>query len=205
MQRQVAAGHGGRAARDGKELWFYNIDLTGWHPEPLRFMYGFGLWQSGATGCIEWAYQSPARPGKEAAVYEQPNAIIYQYPATETESGGPVIAWEAIREGVDDYRYLVTLRAWVERAGRSGKAEAAREADDIWHEVETALNSIDFRACEGSAAQGDWTGKKEFAPDGNRIVSGDHKIANGWTFEDYDALRQRIAEGIVWLKRMLAE
>lgn len=207
-----------KARRDGKQLWFYNIDLTGWHPEPLRFMYGFGLWQSGgpdpagaarpdrrarvATGVIQWCYQVGVPEDDPGRAYRNPGSLLYYYPPTDDEPGGPCIAWEAIREGVDDYKYLHRLHTLVERAKESGSAEAATTAERLWSHVEGKLAGIDFGACEGSAAQGDWTGDKDIAPDGRRLVSGDHKIANGWSFDDYDALRKHIADGIVTLERI---
>jgi hypothetical protein len=190
-----------KARRDGKQIWFYNIDLTGWHPEPLRFMYGFGLWQSGATGCLEWCYQNGVPEDDPGRAYRNPASLLYYYPQTDDEPGGPCIAWEAIREGVDDYKYLYRLQELVQRAKESDNAQARATAERLWAEVEQKLSTIDFRACEGSAAQGDWTGEKHIAPDGRRLVSGDHKIANGWSFEDYDALRKHIAEGIIALEK----
>lgn len=188
-----------RAHGDGKEIWFYNIDLTGWHPEPQRFMYGFGLWQSGATGCLSWTYQFAVRDDDPQAVYANPRALLYVFPETATEPGGPCIGWEATREGVDDYRYLATLHELVQRARAGGSEQVRRAAERAWEQVEQKLATIDFRACEGSAAQGDWTGKCEIAPDGDKLVRGEHKLANGWEFEDYDKLRQQIADAIIAL------
>ena len=49
--------------------------------------------------------------------------------------------------------------------------------------------------------QGEWTGRKEIAPEGGKVVTGDHKMANGLRFDDYNALRRQIAEAIVELTR----
>ena len=69
-----------RLRHDGKEVWFYNMDLTGWHPEVLRFGYGFGLSQAGGTGAIQWSYQIAFQPDKPRLVYDKTDSIIYQYP-----------------------------------------------------------------------------------------------------------------------------
>ncbi len=189
-----------RTRKDGKEIWFYNIDLTGWHPEVLRFGYGFGLYQAGGTGMIQWSYQTALRPERPQQVYDKLDTIIYQYPPAGDETGGPTLAWEAAREGVDDYRYLCTLERLVEETSARGGPRAAR-AQTLWSAVRERLSAIDFRGSTGSAAQGDWTGRTELAPEGDKIVSGDHKMANGLRFEDYDALRRQIADAIVELEK----
>ncbi len=192
-----------KARADKKEIWFYNVDLTAWHPEPIRFMTGFGLWKSGATGVIEWAYMFPVKPEDPAAVYRQPRALLYRFPAAPGESGGPCVAYEAVREGVDDYRYLLTLQQLVEQAKASGSAAAGRVAEQAWKAVQERLDAASFEGCKGRAGQGNWTGKCEILPDGNRAVRGDHKIPNNWDFSEYDALRAQIAHSIVALQKAL--
>lgn len=187
-----------RLRNDGKEVWFYNLDLTGWHPEVLRFGYGFGLCASGGTGVIEWSYQTAFLPDKPELVYERPSTIIYQYPPANEETGGPTLAWEATREGVDDYKYLFTLQKSVEELSARDDQRAAR-AKALWQEIENDLERIDFNGSTGSAAQGDWTGRKELSPEGDKIVSGDHKMANGLQFRDYRRLRRKIADAIIEL------
>ena len=189
-----------RLQEDGKEVWFYNLDLTGWHPEVLRFGYGFGLFQAGGTGVIQWSYQTAFQPDKPELVYQRPGTIIYQYPPAGDETGGPTLAWEATREGVDDYRYLFTLQKLMEELAARNDGRAAR-ARVLWREVEELLGRIDFNGSTGSAAQGDWTGRRELSPEGDKVVSGDHKMANGLRFADYDLLRRKIADAIVELSK----
>lgn len=191
-----------KATRDGKQIWFYNIDLTAWHPEPIRFMTGFGLWKSRATGVIEWAYMFPVKEDDPGAVYSQSQALLYRFPQAPGESGGPTVAYEAAREGVDDYRYLLTLSQLVEKARKAGKAELA---DAIWEPIQAKLDAASFEGCRGRAGEGNWTGDCEVLPDGNRAVRGDHKIDNNWQFADYDELRRQIAQGIIRLTEALGE
>ncbi|MFQ6098183.1 MAG: hypothetical protein ACE5O2_10700, partial [Armatimonadota bacterium] len=141
-----------RATADGKQIWFYNIDLTAWHPEPVRFMTGFGLWKSGASGIIEWAYMFPVKEDDPGAVYRQPRALLYRFPRAGGESGGPTIGYEAVREGVDDYRYLLTLSRLVEEARRSDDANVRRLAEEVWKPVQEKLDAAGFDGCKGSAA-----------------------------------------------------
>ena len=186
-----------RTSHDGKSVWFYNIDLTAAHPEVMRWGYGFGLWLSGASGMIEWAYQMPVRRGRPGIAYERPGCIIYRFPRWKDEPGGPTVGWEAIREGVDDYKYVAFLERLLDRPNPDEKRRA------IVTEARKFLNDLrgrtDFRAHEGRACQGDWTGPKTIRDSGERAVSGSYKMANGWTFEDYDTARRRIARYITLL------
>jgi len=190
-----------RTARDGKTVWFYNIDLTAAHPEVMRWGYGFGLWFSGVTGMIEWSYQIALRRGKPEVAYRNERCIIYRFPRWNDEPGGPSVGWEAVREGVDDYKYMALLHELMAKARAAGKARRiVTEAEQF---LANLKSRTDFRAHEGSACQGDWTGRKTIAPTGEKIVSGSYKMANGWSFEDYDAARRRIARYIIELQRAL--
>jgi hypothetical protein len=188
-----------RARNDGKEVWFYNVDLSAWRPEPMRFMSGFGLWQSGATGLISWSYMTGVNPDNPGAVYGQGNNFFFRYPEAPGESGGPTVGYEGLREGINDYRYLLTLKNRVERARDAENAGLRAAADDVWDNVEDFLQRIKFTSSTGKGAQGQWTGPLSVRPDGTRIVSGDHKLRNGWEFSDYAAARRVIAEGVMRL------
>ena len=182
-----------RLHSDGKEVWFYNIDLTGWHPEVMRFGYGFGLWQSGGTGMIQWCYDYH-RDGQPETAY-RPGSMTFAYPSTDTETGGPTTGWQAVREGVSDFKYLYTL---VCRLEERGVQPDSREAE-IRDAVLQFLEQIDFRGSRGSAAQGDWTGPKGWSADGIKVASGDWKMANGLTFDGYDHFRRQLADWVVEL------
>ena len=189
-----------KAKADGKRLWFYGIDLTAWHPEPVRYMSGFGLWKSGADGVIEWSYMSQYGEKDAGKAYKELDPLIFRYPKAPGEPGGTTVGYEAIREGIDDYRYLLALREAVDKAKASGNPRKADLAKSLWDKVQARLDRANFNGCKGVAMQGDWTGTCEALPDGTRIVRGDHKTPNGWGFEEYDELRTIIAESIVQLK-----
>ena len=184
--------------RDGKEVWFYNTDITGFHPEAVRFGYGFGLFRSGAKGALNWSYMTSFKPEKPDGLYQNPLPMANRYNRTETEPGGPTTAWEATREGVDDYRYLRTFFAAAGQARKAGRLEEAKAAEA---EVEAWLAKIDFRGATGTACQGDWTGATGILPTGEKYVSGDYKMANGLAFGDYRKFRRCLADWIVKLEK----
>jgi hypothetical protein len=181
-------------------VWFYNLDLTGFHPEVMRFGYGFGLAASGATGVLEWTYQWGYQPNDPGRAYRRLGDYYYVYPPAGEETGGPTTGWEAIREGVDDYKYWAFLQNLIAEARRSDNAVRRRLAEEAERDIAARLTRIDFHGSTGRACQGDWTGRKEMGPNGEKVVSGDYKMANGWSFEDYDATRRAIAEWILRLQ-----
>jgi len=187
-----------RLKKDGKEVWFYNIDLTGYHPEVMRFGYGFGLKAARATGMIEWSYMTAVRPEKPEVVYERSRAYTFRYPKTAAHPGGPSIGWEATREGVDDYKYIATLERLIAKCRKTG-GKAAVPASEAERFLEKHLAGVDFNGCTGRACQGDWTGKKGWLKGGGKFVSGSYKMAIGWRFADYDRTRREIADWIIKL------
>jgi len=195
-------GFHGKAKRDGKDLWFYNIDLTAWHPEPVRYMSGFGLWKAKADGVLEWCYMAPVAESSPGQVYEDPAALLYRYPGAPGESGGPTIGYEAVREGTEDYRYLLALRTWCGKAAAHGDA-ARRLAEHLWRRVEEKLEEANFDGCTGVAMQGGWSGRCEVLEDGCRVVRGDHMIDNGWSFADYADMRRLIVASIQELRKAI--
>jgi hypothetical protein len=190
-----------KATRDDKRIWFYNIDLPGWHPEPVRYMTGFGLWKSVAHGVIEWCYMCPVTEDDPGAVYADPTALLYRYPEAPGESGGPSIAYEAMREGAEDYQYLYTLRALCDSASEHKDAAVRDLARSAWAAVQEKLAEANFNGCTGVAMQGNWTGACEVLEDGRRVVRGNHALDNGWGMADYDALRSQVADSIQQLRK----
>ncbi|NOZ22901.1 MAG: hypothetical protein GXP25_17630 [Planctomycetes bacterium] len=186
-----------RLKKDGKEIWFYNIDITGFHPEPLRFGYGFGLYAAKGTGMIEWAYMFGYRSDKPDRLYKNKLPMAYRYNKTDAEVGGPTTAWEAAREGVDDYKYLHTLLTLTKKLKAEGKADLAEQAEK---DILDRIARIDFNGCTGSACKGQWTGDKGRLPTGEKFVSGDYKMQNGFSFSDYNAIRRAIADWIIKLQ-----
>ncbi len=131
-----------KAAKD--ELWIYNGGSEGLHPILDRFFYGFYGIKSGATGIYQWVYQWPY--SLESTPYNEliqgNHGWYYTYPSPE----GPVPtpAWEAIREGVDDAKYLHTLRVLISKAFNSKNPTLVREATNAEKDIENILNQINL-------------------------------------------------------------
>ena len=114
--------------------------------QPYSFRYYAGLWLSlsGMDGFHTYAYQHAQGPGKDMGrpwddfdnkVYR---TIAFAYPTVD----GVVdtLQWEAVREAVDDVRYLTTLRKAIAAAKHSGTPAATKLA----HESEKWLADLDI-------------------------------------------------------------
>jgi len=97
--------------------------------QPYTHRYHAGLWlvRSGMDGFHTYAYQHGAGPGKSMGriwddfddhVYR---AIAFAYPTVDGVID--TLQWEGLREGVDDVRYVTTLRKAIADAIDSNDAE----------------------------------------------------------------------------------
>jgi hypothetical protein len=115
-----------KATRSGKpELWLYNGGMN-------RLTFGFLPWAAGATGRWEWHYEwwtqaySPFARVDESPWSTGCGAVL---PSPD----GPVttVAYENVRAGIDDYRYVFLLQRLIrERNGKTAE-EAKRFLENI--------------------------------------------------------------------------
>ena len=114
----------------GKELWSYGWNYShSYTTADLRHYFGRYLWNSGLKGATLWCYNYGRFRGRfwsyidrrEVAFSPTEHKLMFSYVWTEDGEIIPTARWEAIREGIDDYRYLRTLKQF---------AEAAATADD---------------------------------------------------------------------------
>lgn len=147
-------------ARTGAEFFWYG---TGSYVNPFpqeRFMfhnrYGAGLlfWKTGARAEATWTFCRPhedvfndfdgsrANPG-------EPKEQVTAYPHllkpddyTTYQGALPTIAWESLREGVDDYRYLHTLAATIQQAQASALPAVRQAAQEAQTELDALVASV---------------------------------------------------------------
>jgi len=94
--------------RIGHKIYSYHNPQTGpENPELFRIRYGLRLWQADFDGAMMYAYQHSM-----GSIWNDFDHVKYRdhvlaYPT----SNGVIdtIAWEGLREGIDDVRYLSTL------------------------------------------------------------------------------------------------
>ena len=93
-------------------MYAYNFPRAGLHlPQTQRRVGGLAMWKSGIDGSMTWAY-THIKKGKDIADQVMGEAYVLR-----TEEGIlDTLHWEALREGVDDVRYLSTLLDTLHRA-----------------------------------------------------------------------------------------
>jgi len=150
-----------RAAREacektGAEFWWYG---TGSYVNPFpqeRYMFhnrygaGFLFWKTGAKSEATWTFCRPhedvfndfdgsqvngAEPKEQVTAYPH---LLKPDDWSTYQGAIPTIAWESLREGVDDYCYLYTLESLIAEAEGS-RSDAVREAAG---EAKAALERI---------------------------------------------------------------
>jgi hypothetical protein len=126
-----------RVKGDGKRYTVKNGGGYGGSAVISRLWAGFYLAKTKVDGMKQWQYSS-------ARFYENPYdnfdvhevATMYAFPASDGPI--PTRAWEGMREGIDDARYIYTLRQTIKRAMAQGGVAARRDAE----EAETYLDSL---------------------------------------------------------------
>jgi hypothetical protein len=144
----------------GSEFWWYG---TGSYVNPApqeglvfpnRYGAGYLFWKSQARGQVTWTFCRPhedvfndfdgsrvngAEPKEQATAYphflEADNWSTYQ-------GAIPTIAWESLREGVDDYSYLYMAQQAIEAARREGGVAGAKAADAAQRTLDSLLASV---------------------------------------------------------------
>ncbi len=157
----VSSERTARAAREacertGAEFWWYG---TGSYVNPFpqegymfhnRYGAGFLFWKTGARASVAWTFCRPhedvfndfdgsrvnsAEPKEQVTAYPH---FLKPDDWSTYQGAIPTIAWESMREGVDDYGYLTTLKSLIDEAAKSDKA-AVRDAGAAAEESMTEL------------------------------------------------------------------
>jgi hypothetical protein len=158
----------------GRIFWCYPnfVACSRGVPNSARMTYGFGLWRMGYSCLIPWHYQAPASGSNPFCDFDGTYGDwCMAYPGPE---GIPIPTqrWEAVREGIDDGRYLYTLEARIAAAEKAGSAAAAVAAGKaLLAEIRAAVPVRSTYDQEGP-----------------------------WTGPEYTTFRRRLADGILALR-----
>lgn len=114
----------------GDAFWIYNHGGWGRFNKSDRMTRGIYTWKTGAKGNFDWVYTWWIEPKVPPSWHP---SFVYVVPAPDGPL--PTVAWEGIREGVDDLRYIYTLDRLIQKAKTSGserlKVEAAKAEADL--------------------------------------------------------------------------
>ena len=201
------------ARAQGRLTTIYNVDSEGWLPEADRWSRGLYLWNMGLHGVYNWAYRHAY--GSYYDDFDAENGEnVHVYPPEHHHQGGPGTGWEVSREGIDDLKYLVLLERLIIK-GQSAGGLAAKRAKEAAAQLQRLRDDLDSNtdASRGRARWDQTISPKQaldlgLVQDSSSVihyVAGQHKIPNGMTFEEYDAVRWMVATHICGLMEALGE
>jgi hypothetical protein len=126
--------------RPGTEFWCYPNSVCGSNNHVTfagaRMTFGYGFWKSGFKALIPWMYQSIG--GDQ---WNYLDAARMDFLNRTDDDGTPIPAMNFLcyREGIDDARYLRTLRTRIDLAKRNGLAAAAARGEKLVAELREAI------------------------------------------------------------------
>ena len=106
-----------------KEWWIYpNNALNSKNLSYTRYVFGFGAWHWGVDGVVPWTFQmSQGSNGNPFTVLDGPE-IMVAYPGVNGPI--PTPTWEAIRDGINDYKYIYLLENLISAEKAKGNSMA---------------------------------------------------------------------------------
>jgi len=161
---KISQGLIDRIRDSNSDLWFYNIGKN-------RFSFGYYLAKTKAKGRLQWNYQLPA-----VDPYFDLDGRESDYCASYPSLEGPInsVWFERIREGIDDYKYILTLSNFIQEAKQSNNQEIMLKAKYSEEVIAGILSQISVEIND-----------------------------NQWPVNKYNEERKKIAEQIVILKKAL--
>lgn len=104
-----------------------------------RLAWGFYPWASGANGRIQefyhWFNGDPYNFFDGMHPDDNSSCIL-----PSPDGPVPFLCYEEIREGIDDWRYVLTLEALIKEARSKGEIKRAKDAENILEEVKNQIN-----------------------------------------------------------------
>ncbi|MBE6404162.1 MAG: hypothetical protein E7039_10665 [Lentisphaerae bacterium] len=187
------------AKERGRELWSYNIDNAICFAQPAMWRFAMG-WFFRTLGKNTGGQSVYAYNHFNHDPYEDLDGggtdWMYDYPAAPGHKGGFSINYEAIREGIDDLRYIVTLENRI-RAAKAQKRDTSA-AEKVLNDIK---KSFDFTEHHKRSVYLDSFFDKKWSENGKLYCSGKFNLLNGWSLSDYQTARAKIANAIIELDK----
>jgi len=135
----------------GKQWWIYpNIALSSRNMTYVRYVFGFGAWRWGVDGVVPWTFQmSQGCNGNPFTVLDGPEVMV-AYPGVKGPI--PTPTWEAIRDGINDYKYIYLLKKLI----ASEKAKSNPKANLIESQLQQFKQNLSRAPGEEEHQFGDW-------------------------------------------------
>ncbi len=186
-----------------KIITLYNCDVESYRPEVDRYATGwFQEAAGGINGCYNWAYMSWRVNPYDDLSHKTTGTWMHVYPPMGEEPGGPSTGWIGAREGIDDYKYIYTLRQTIERAQQLGTPQVRNAAKNAQSTLAELVSSLTYSPVVRGTAQ--WTEAGRDV-DGQATIGGTLKVPNGWEHVNYETARWQIAQATMDVMSALGE
>ena len=205
------------AQQHGLKLQTYNtLQPGGVEPTSWRFMGGwlYRTWGEDLDGNLFYVYDAPhTHPDNDLADFRGDTGgdsfRAWRRPDPSLGlTGGPAIDTVALREGLDDLRYIVTLERLIAEGNASANPAAQQAAADAAVVLQGLIDSFDFSNAPHLTEPIYGTAQSELMGQGTRdglpTASGEYLYRNGWSVEDYDKARDVLSSQIIKLQDFLA-
>jgi hypothetical protein len=165
---------GVKERKSDRKVWEYdNSAVDCMNPCYTRYIYGYYTWRQDLDGMNSWG--PGTTENSRGNPYEDLDHEYSDYAITFPHSGGPLSTpnWEALREGIDDIRYVYQLeRLCINKAGDNPGlvAEAEKFLDEI-----RGMCDFDDRSIIND--YGKWT-PEQFNSLRSRVISWILKLSN---------------------------
>ena len=205
------------AQQHGLKLQTYNtLQPGGVEPTSWRFMGGwlYRTWGEDLDGNLFYVFDAPhTHPDNDLADFRGDTGgdsfRAWRRPDPSLGlTGGPAIDTVALREGLDDLRYIVTLERLIAEGSASANPAAQQAAADAAVVLQGLIDSFDFSNSPHLTEPIYGTAQSELMGQGTRdglpTASGEYLYRNGWSVEDYDKARDVLSSQIIKLQDFLA-
>jgi len=130
------------ARQNGKGYWVYSGPLGS--PKTARYKMGSWAWRAHADGVFFWMYNYWSYDLDGCAVYPHPDDRSKLVRST---------AWESVREGMDDLRYIATAESLIDKAKGEKKRAAAARLKKLRQALDPEIRKRDMAGKENEIPQ----------------------------------------------------
>jgi hypothetical protein len=167
-------GPGEKKRNSDRKVWEYNNDVIQClNPGYSRYIYGYYTWRQDLDGMNSWG--PGTTENSRGNPYEDLDHELTDYAITYPHAGGPLATpnWEALREGIDDIRYVYQL----EKLCSMKAAKYPAETSDAGKFLDSIRDMCDFD---------------------DRNIMNDF---GSWTPERFESLRSQVISWILRLEK----
>lgn len=150
-----------KAVKMNRGFWMYNCSIPNDNAPYFRAMYGFSAYASNVSGVWSWAYYDARVHFVSDAEgnIKDTSSVRLSKVGLSPEGPVPTVAWEAMRDGTEDYRLAQLFSELYHQADKKYRAELA-EVSKVLSDKEIAiLKKIDKQKYSkpGSGKTETWT------------------------------------------------